>query len=142
VIRDAREGPTIINFLRFLFGIGTPAVDPDGFGQSAIDDLRFTLRFRRCRRIAAAWREPTAAEARAIEADALLGRFGDVTLAVADIDGRRWTVRERDWYGWPDPPRFAFFAVEGDGTVWAGADFDHWPRAWGSAPPGPSPHAE
>jgi hypothetical protein len=120
---------TIANLFRSLLGIGTPPVEPDGFGQSTIDDLRFTLRFRRCRRMAVCWRVPTTEEARAIEADPILGRFGDVTIALAEVDGRRWLVRERDWHGWPDPPRYVFFAMDGT-DVWAGADFDWWPSAW------------
>jgi hypothetical protein len=65
----------------------------------------------------------------AIEADPIVGRFGDLTIGVAEIDGRRWIVRERDWHGWPDPPRFAFFVLD-QGEVWAGTDFDRWPSGW------------
>jgi hypothetical protein len=118
-----------LGFLRALFGIGTPPVDPDGFGQSIADDNRFLLHFRQCRRATVVWRIPTNDEARAIDADPIIGRFGDLTIGVADVDGRRWIVRERDWHGWPDPPRFVFFAMEGD-KVWAGADFDRWPGSW------------
>ena len=63
----------------------------------------------------------------------MVGRFGDETIGVAEVDGRRWIVRERVWFGWPDPRQFVFFALEGR-KVWAGADFDGWPRAWAKAP--------
>jgi hypothetical protein len=112
-----------------LFGRKTDPTPPDGFGQSLLDDLRFATRFRRCRKIEVAWRRPDDDEAKAIEADPIVGRFGDLTIGVAEIDGRRWIVRERDWHGWPDPPRFAFFVLD-QGEVWAGTDFDRWPSGW------------
>lgn len=117
-----------IGFLRFLFGIDGYA-EPDGFGQSIADDVRFARNFRQCRRCATVWRAPTPDEIRALDRDPLTGRFGDLTIGLSDVAGRRWIVRERDWHGWPDPPRFVFFAMEGS-TVWAGADFDWWPRRW------------
>ena len=43
--------------------------------------------------------------------------------------GRRWVVRDRMWFGWPDPPEFVAIAFDGD-EVWAAADFDNWPRKW------------
>ncbi|CAN5266298.1 hypothetical protein BH10PSE12_BH10PSE12_08660 [soil metagenome] len=117
----------VLGFLRaILLGPETT----EGFGQSMADDIRFVLRFRRCRRITVNWHAPSEEEAKAIEADALLGRFGDVTIAVADVAGRRWTVRERDWHGWPDPPKYVFFAQNEDRSVWAARDFDQWPGAW------------
>lgn len=101
----------------------------DGFGQSIADDLRFLHRFRACRRQPIAWREPCDVERKAIDAHPIVGCFGDWTIGIADVDGRRWIVRDRDWFGWPDPPEYVFFALEGD-TIWAGADFHNWPRAW------------
>lgn len=102
----------------------------DGFGQSFSDDLRFAWRLRGLRRRVIDWRKPNPAEAQAIEADELLARFGDDTIAVAQIDGRYLTIRERFWSGWPDPSTYALFAREADGRIWCGADFDHWPRRW------------
>lgn len=118
--------------LGFLRAIVLGPEKTEGFGQSMADDIRFVLRFRRCRRVAAHWHAPSQEDARLIEADALLGRFGDVTIAVADVAGRRWIVRERDWHGWPDPPRYVFFAQNEDRSVWVARDFDQWPRAWPS----------
>ncbi|TRW14412.1 hypothetical protein [Glacieibacterium frigidum] len=118
-----------ISFLRFLIGIDGHSVAPDGFGQSIADDIRFARNFRLCRRVAIAWRIPTTVEMRALDLDQLIGRFGELTIGLADVAGRRWIVRERDWHGWPDSPRFVFFAME-DSTVWAGADFDLWPSRW------------
>jgi hypothetical protein len=119
----------MIDFLRSLFGIGTGDIPSDGFGQSLADDVRFALRFRKCRRRDVVWRVPTWDEGRAFDIDPIIGRFGDITIAVAEVDGRRWLVRERDWHGWPDPPRYVFFALDGSG-IWAGADFDGWPKPW------------
>ena len=104
--------------------------DPaDGFGQSLLADLRFLWRFRRCRKTVIDWRKSTADEAAAQEAHPIVARFGDVAVAVAEVGGRQWIVRERDWHGWPDPPRYVFFALDG-GAVWAARDFDTWPGAW------------
>ena len=120
-------------FLGFLVGIGTKA-EPDGFGESLWDDARYLMRFRSCRQMRVAWRKPTWAHAKEDDNHPLLGRFGDDSFAEAIVDSRRWLVRERDWYGWPDSPRYAFFAMKGD-DVWCAADFNHWPGLW-QAPEG------
>ena len=115
-----------------------PVPRADGYGQSLADDLRSASRFRRARREPLLWRRPTPEEAAADRADLLLSRFGDDTVAKRDGEGRRWTVLENDWHGWPDPPRYALFAMEGD-RVWMAANFDRWPRRWtfddGGGPP-------
>lgn len=111
-------------------GTGATRVDPDGFGQSFADDLRFLWRFQRCRARAVDWRRPAAEEEAHIAADPLLSRFGDATEAVAVVDGRRWVIRSRTWHGWPDPPEHVFFAVEPGGMVWCARDFDRWPTTW------------
>ncbi|KQM98299.1 hypothetical protein [Sphingomonas sp. Leaf25] len=123
----------VVEYLRFLFGIGLPA-DSDGFGQSLCDDMRFARHFRRCRTIAVTWRSPSADEATAIEVDPVMGRFGDDTIGVASVGDEVWVVRDRMWFGWPDPPEFVFFALQGT-TIRAAKDFDHWPTAW--TPPEP-----
>ena len=105
-------------------------VSDDGFGQSVADDARFFLRFRAMKRRAISWRKPGEAEGAEIETHPVLGRFGDCTIAVADVDGLRCLVRERLWHGWPDPPEFVFFALATDGSIWSARDFDLWPRAW------------
>ena len=114
----------IARLWRWLVG---PETD-DGFGQSLFDDLRYLRRFRACRAQPIAWRQPTAQQARRWEAHPIVGRFGDL-LAVATLDGRDWILRQRLWHGWPDPPEFAWFVLEGD-AIWAAADVDRWPAAW------------
>lgn len=118
----------------WMFGRSRPPIEPDGFGQSLWDDLRWTWRVRRYRRMAVTWRKPTPDEDAAIVADPLLGRFGDDTIGLAEIGGVRWIVRDHDWFGWPDPPRFVFFAMAGDRVV-AAAGFNDWPPCWTPAPP-------
>ncbi|KQM86028.1 hypothetical protein ASE67_09150 [Sphingomonas sp. Leaf23] len=113
----------------WLFGRTPPSVDPDGFGQGMVDDLRFERHFRRARLRDVRWRVPTAVEVAAIEGHPILGRFGDHVLMVAEVDDERWIVRDRDWFGWPDPPEYAFFALAGD-TIRAATDFDEWPPRW------------
>jgi len=101
----------------------------DGLGFSSAKELRLARRVWRLRRAAITWRAPTAAERAEYDMHAITGRFGDDTIALADIDGRRWVVRDRLWFGWPDPPEFVAIAFDGD-EVWAAADFDNWPRKW------------
>lgn len=130
-----RRVGTAARFAGFLVGIGGGKAAPDGFGQSLWADLCFMVRFWRCRRLAVVWDTPAWEQARADEAHPIIGRFGDDTIAEAVVDGRRWLVRERDWHGWPDPPRYCFFALE-DEAIWCAADFHRWPRAWQAPPAG------
>lgn len=118
----------MLGMLKVLVG-WRERVPADGFGQSLADDLRFLLRFDRCRKIATTWRAPTAEERPAQNAHPVVGRFGDEAHAVAQVGGQQWIVRERDWYGWPDPPRYVFFALR-DKQIWGARDFNIWPRAW------------
>lgn len=99
-----------------------------GFGRTLRDDLRWWWRGRRCRARPVSWRRPTLAEAARWDAHPVVGRCGD-PYAVARVDGRDWLVRERLWSGWPDPPEFAFFVLDGE-AIWLATDFDGWPRAW------------
>lgn len=108
----------------------SPADERDGFGQSLFADAKFVLRFRACRRRDIAWRIPNESEQAQWAGHPIAGRFGDDTLAVCECDGRSWVVRERIFHGWPDPPQFAFFAIERDGLVWCARDFTQWPPRW------------
>lgn len=116
---------------------GRPHVDQAGFGQSWLDDISFRLRFLRARGRPVMWRAPSDEERRVIDHHVILSRFGDTTLLVADVDAQRWIVRERDWWGWPDPPRYVFFALH-QGAIHAAADFDGWPSCWHPHPADPS----
>ena len=116
----------------------TAATLREGFGQSLLEDVGFVLRFRRCRRTLVHWRSPSLTERAAIDGHPVFGRFGDQTLYVADCGVERWIIRDRDWWGWPDPPRYVFFAVAGP-TIRVAVDFNHWPNRWNTQvdPPGP-----
>lgn len=87
-------------------------------------------RFRACRLGAADWCKPDDAERKRYDTHPLFNRFGDATTALAGVDGRTWIVRERDWHGWPDPPRYVFFALDPGGSIWCARDFHVWPQAW------------
>jgi hypothetical protein len=114
----------------FRFFKRDPDVSQDGFGQSLLDDIRFMQRFRSCRNARTTWRLPTREEDAGYESHPIVRRFGDSTEAIASVDDRTWIVRERTFNGWPDPPRFAFFALDRDGTIWAAVDFHQWPGKW------------
>ena len=113
------------------------AIYEDGIGQSFADDARFIWRFRACSQRPVLWLKPGEANCAFYDGHPRIGRFGDSTIAIASVDGRTWVVRERDWYGWPDPPRFVFFAREAQGTVWSARDFSVWPQAWQWPEPSP-----
>ncbi len=108
--------------------------ETDGFGQTLLDDLRFAVRFWRAAGMPVTWRRPTPAEAARIEADPVMSRFGDTTVAVATVNGQNWVIGERDWWGWPDPPRYVFFALRST-VIEIARDLHVIPRAW-IMPPG------
>ncbi len=41
-----------------------------------------------------------------------------------------WLAAERDWFGWPDPPRYVVVAFDAGGELVAAADFNKWPARW------------
>ncbi|CAE6858372.1 hypothetical protein R75465_07527 [Paraburkholderia aspalathi] len=100
-----------------------------GFGQSFWEDLRFLLRFWRRRRRVISWRVPSDVERQEADVHPIVERFGDQTQLVADVGKERWLVRDRDWWGWPDPHRYVFFVLKDDRIVVA-ADFTAWPVSW------------
>ena len=118
-----------------LFGRLDPGEPKDGLGQGLLEDLRWHHRFRALRRVTLVWRRASIDEQREHDAHPILGRFGDMTHAIAEHDGRRLIARERTWHGWPDPPRFAILAFAPDGTIQLARDVDHWPDKWIFADP-------
>lgn len=118
----------IFGFLADLFGL-RPDPYPDGFGQTMIEDIRYYLRSRKCRQMQVRWRRPLPDEVATWHAHPLVNRFADDLLGLAEVDGRAWIVKDRMWSGWPDPPEYCFFVMDGD-QVWAVADFDRWPNDW------------
>ncbi|WP_204325560.1 hypothetical protein, partial [Stenotrophomonas maltophilia] len=68
---------------------GAP-LDGDGLGQTLIEELRWSWRFRRCRARPVPWRRPEPADADWLAGNPWIGRFGDETVAVAAFEGRRW----------------------------------------------------
>lgn len=110
----------------------------DGLGQSWLTDLLWWAGFMRRRRIAVAWQTPDAAAWALWRSDPRLDGFGDLVYAVARPAPERWLVVERDWFGWPDPPRFAFFALGSGGSIVCAQDFNVWPARW-RAPEGANP---
>lgn len=122
----------VLGFFADILGLG-PDEYPDGSGQTMIEDIRYYVRARKCRKTRIMWWRPSPQEVAAWDAHPLVGRFADDVLALAEVGGRDWIVKDRMWSGWPDPPEYAFFVLEGV-NVWAVADFDRWPKTW-SLPP-------
>lgn len=105
----------------------------DGLGQNLAEELRWWRRFRRARRSPLSWRAPGVEENREILTHPTMKRFADAAVALAEWEGRRWIVLERDWHGWPDPERYVLFVLENE-EVWLAWDFAQWPDAWGEPP--------
>ncbi|MBO6604345.1 MAG: hypothetical protein JJ938_09025 [Roseicyclus sp.] len=106
-----------------------PRRDIDGLDQSWLTEILWLWRFRQCRRRAVRWRLNNEMFERAAMALPRLRDFGNETYGTAEVSGQIWIVRERYFHGWPDPPRFFFFAMS-DGSIWSAADFADWPVTW------------
>ena len=79
---------------------------------------------------AVTWRLPTNAERDAFSTHRRLSQVADALIAAADVDGESWILCERDWSGFPDPPPFAFFAYQSDGTTICEADLEDPSSEW------------
>ncbi|MEM7505706.1 MAG: hypothetical protein AAF415_03090 [Pseudomonadota bacterium] len=119
-----------MGLIRFFRGLLRAPGSHDGMGQGLLTDLLWIKRFRALRRRSVVWSVPDADEKAAWQLHPKVSKFGDFLIAVTDIDARRCWIVERIWHGWPDPPEFAFFALDRGGEVWAAADFHHWPVRW------------
>ncbi|WP_227323630.1 hypothetical protein [Acidisoma silvae] len=119
---------TLATILRFASG-RSPSSDQDGLGQSLWQDLRFLIRFSRYRRRSIIWVKPSDNESRLFDNHPLIGRFGDQTAWVSKNDDLLWVIRERDWWGWPDLPHYAVFALKGN-VIWVATDFNTFPSRW------------
>lgn len=105
-------------------------IERDGFGQSLFDDLRFFVRHARLRRRAICWHSPYAEERSWLDEHEVWRRFGDETIGTANVDGLACYVRERIWFGWPDPPQYVVLAFDNTGHIAIAMDFAIWPTAW------------
>jgi hypothetical protein len=77
-------------------------------------------------------------EARDLPAHALSAfkdKLGVVPEVSVETDGLLWVAGERDWHGFPDPPRFVIVGFDAAGKVRAADDLNVWPRLW-AAPAG------
>ena len=75
-----------------------------------------------------AWRPPTISDKSRFGAFA--DAFADVFHAIAESAGEVWLLYERDWFGFPDPPRYVVVALSADGAVIAADELNTLPRAW------------
>jgi hypothetical protein len=80
------------------------------------------------------WREVRVADLPAHAAHAFKELGVDPEVSV-ETDGLLWVAGERDWHGWPDPPRFVIVGFDAAGMIKAADDLDAWPQRW-TAPAG------
>lgn len=99
-----------------------------------IRDARWRIGFRRRRRLEAALRKPSPEERKRWDADPRFEPHTDGIEWLGERGGETgretWLIGERLWHGWPDPPQWAFWALDETGAVVCAADFDDWPSAW------------
>ncbi len=118
-------------FLRESWAPGTSSGLPhDGLGQNLLIEMQWIYRYGAMRKRNIVWRRATIEEQKRHETHNILGRFGDMTYAVASDGAYDLVVRERLWHGFPDPPQYAIFAFLPNGSIWLACDFDWWPRLW------------
>ena len=113
---------------------GTAAEMNDGYGQSIIDDLRSVCRFRALRKISVVWQAPDQWPGDIYAEFPSLDRFGDGIVGWhkpgLGAEAETVIIIDRLWYGWPDPPEYAWLVFDQDGRIIAGCDFHAWPKAW------------
>ncbi|MGD1869028.1 MAG: hypothetical protein ACFB0F_05845 [Neomegalonema sp.] len=80
------------------------------------------------------WRRPEWPEARRWSDDPRFEPYAEWCEWVAAPETKwvfeTWIVLSRTWHGYPDPPEFAFFAIDAADDVICAADFDWWPKNW------------
>ena len=76
------------------------------------------------------WRLPTQVELDAFATHRRLSDLADFLIAVADVGEEAWLLMERVCAGFPDPPRFCFFAYRSDGRTVCEADLDRPSPLW------------
>jgi hypothetical protein len=113
---------------RAVFG---PDPEPhDGYGQSLIDDISSSRRFRALRRQAITWHPPRDWRGELAADFPILDRFGDGVLCWHSEDGEDRVIIDRMWHGFPDPPEFAIFAFDAEKRIVWATDFYWWPKTW------------
>ncbi len=115
--------------LRYLEWGESDVSPQNGFGQSYVDDRRFRKRLKVLRKQRILFRKPNAEEDKHFDQHMIFGQYGDFNVAIAEHEGETLVIRERIWNGWPDPPQFVFFALQGK-EVTCAADFNFWPGKW------------
>ena len=102
----------------------------DVFGRSLVAVTRHEMRARRQTGRAMVWRVPAGDTTPAFVRDAFDKLLGVYACVSADADRLLWFAAERDWWGWPDPPRYVVLGFDAVGKIRAAVDLDVWPAAW------------
>jgi hypothetical protein len=76
------------------------------------------------------WREMAAADLPPHAVSAFKDQLGVDPEVSVEADRLLWVAGERDWHGWPDPPRFVVVGFDAVGKVRAADDLNDWPRRW------------
>lgn len=109
---------------------GSADATDDGYGQSWLDELRASVRFRALKKQRLAWRPPGDWPGDAMTDFPLLAKFGDGIVAYWREGDEDWFIIDRIWHGWPDPPEFAFLAFDAQRRIVTACDFNDWPATW------------
>ena len=79
---------------------------------------------------ATVWRLPTVVEKDAFKTHRILSELADQLIAAADVRDESWILLERDWFDFPDPPRFEFIVYRPDGGTRCQAGLDRLSPIW------------
>lgn len=109
--------------------IGPSTKEPDPFGRNTLTGIRHELRARQQTATALNWDRVAGADLPAPIRDAFVKL--DMPPEVHAASGAWiWVAAERDWHGWPDPPRFVVLGFDASGRLGASVDLDTWPASW------------
>lgn len=128
-------GAVVVSAIAMWLLDKTPAnphreLDRDAFGRSGFLTMLHMLRAWKLRGQEVDWRELSTGEREAPLAKLFDESLGVVPEVIIESDGLTWLAGERDWHGWPDPPRFVVVGFDGQGKVKAADDIGAWPKRW------------
>lgn len=107
-----------------------PTKDSDPFGRTVWTSLRHEQKAKAARFLYLKWMSATVGNC----PRSLWDRFNDALELPPEwiaIDGAvTWLAAERDYFGWPDPPRYVVVGFGAHGEVIAATDLYQWPPCW------------